>query len=95
MAETTTISDIGRAQGLLRCVDLEYPDGQLLECFLRDSKDPLQTARYILGRCSAEGDSLDLATLLSDWKRLISLCMYIQPKHLGGVVLMMMSSYVR
>ncbi|KAG6060284.1 hypothetical protein E4U32_003518 [Claviceps aff. humidiphila group G2b] len=81
MAETTTISDIGRAQGLLRCVDLEYPDGQLLECFLRDSKDPLQTARYILGRCSAEGDSLDLATLLSDWKRLISLFTYDSSRH--------------
>ncbi|KAG6215511.1 hypothetical protein E4U26_008479, partial [Claviceps purpurea] len=72
MAESTTTSDIGRVLKLLRGVDLEYPDGQLLECFLRDSKDPLQTARYILGRCSAEGDSLNLATLLSDWKRLIS-----------------------
>ncbi|KAG6213368.1 hypothetical protein E4U26_000741, partial [Claviceps purpurea] len=73
MADTTTASDIGTALGLLRCVDLEYPDGQLLECFLRDSKDPLQTARYILGRCSADGDGLNLATLLSDWKRLISM----------------------
>ncbi|KAG5955708.1 hypothetical protein E4U56_007062 [Claviceps arundinis] len=80
MAETTT-SDIGRAQGLLRCVDLEYPDGQLLECLLRDSKDPLQTARYILGRCSAEGDGVNLATLLSDWKRLISMFTYDSSRH--------------
>ncbi|KAG5943669.1 hypothetical protein E4U60_006551 [Claviceps pazoutovae] len=61
MAETKTTSEIDRVLELLRCVDLEYPDGQLLECLLRDSIDPLQTARYILGRCSADGDSLDLA----------------------------------
>ncbi|KAG6178065.1 hypothetical protein E4U27_003999 [Claviceps purpurea] len=90
MAETTTTSETSRVLELLRRVDLKYPDGQLLECFLRDSIDPLQTARYILGRCSAEGDGLDLDTLLSDWKRLISVCMYIQPKYLGKVVLMMM-----
>ncbi|KAG6282240.1 hypothetical protein E4U48_004848 [Claviceps purpurea] len=81
MAESTTTSDIGRVLKLLRGVDLEYPDGQLLECFLRDSKDPLQTARYILGRCSAEGDSLKLATLLSDWKRLISVFTYDGSRH--------------
>ncbi|KAG6282231.1 hypothetical protein E4U48_004839 [Claviceps purpurea] len=74
MAETTTTSETSRVLELLRRVDLKYPDGQLLECFLRDSIDPLQTARYILGRCSAEGDGLDLDTLLSDWKRLISVC---------------------
>ncbi|KAG6091384.1 hypothetical protein E4U14_001100, partial [Claviceps sp. LM454 group G7] len=73
MAETNTMDETDRVLELLRYVDLEYPDGQLLECFLLDSKDPLQTARYILGRCSAEGDSLDLDTLLSDWKRLISM----------------------
>ncbi|KAG6215508.1 hypothetical protein E4U22_004296, partial [Claviceps purpurea] len=72
MAEITTTDETDRVLKLLRGVDLEYPDGQLLECFLRDSKDPPQTARYILGRCYADGDSLDLATLLSDWKRLIS-----------------------
>ncbi|KAG6309382.1 hypothetical protein E4U22_003993, partial [Claviceps purpurea] len=72
MAETTTANDTDRVLDLVRRVDLEYPDGQLLESFVLDSKDPLQTARYILGRCSAEGDDLDLATLLSDWKRLIS-----------------------
>ncbi|KAG5950466.1 hypothetical protein E4U57_007703, partial [Claviceps arundinis] len=81
MAKTTTTSDIGTALELLRCVDLKYPDGQLLECFLRDSKDPLQTARYILGRCSADGDSLDLTTLLSDWKRLISVFTYDSSRH--------------
>ncbi|KAG6317488.1 hypothetical protein E4U22_006203 [Claviceps purpurea] len=76
MAETTTTSDTNRVLELLRRVDLEYPDGELLECLLRDSIDPLQTARYILGRCSAEGDDLDLSTLLSDWKRLISVFTY-------------------
>ncbi|CCE27336.1 uncharacterized protein CPUR_00810 [Claviceps purpurea 20.1] len=81
MAESTTTSDIGRVLKLLRGVDLEYPDGQLLECFLRDSKDPLQTARYILGRCSADGDALDLDTLLSDWKRLISVFTYDGSRH--------------
>ncbi|CCE27337.1 uncharacterized protein CPUR_00811 [Claviceps purpurea 20.1] len=81
MAESTTTNDIGRVLKLLRGVDLEYPDGQLLECFLRDSKDPLQTARYILGRCSAEGDSLNLATLLSDWKRLISVFTHDGSRH--------------
>lgn len=94
MTETTTTNETGRVLELVRCVDLEYPDGQLLECFLLYSIDPLQTARYILGRCSAEGDGLDLAALLSDWKRLISVCMCVQPKYLGSVVLMMMSSYI-
>ncbi|KAG6282237.1 hypothetical protein E4U48_004845 [Claviceps purpurea] len=81
MAEITTTDETDRVLKLLRGVDLEYPDGQLLECLLRDSKDPPQTARYILGRCSAEGDSLDLATLLSDWKRLISVFTYDGSRH--------------
>ncbi|CCE34090.1 uncharacterized protein CPUR_08022 [Claviceps purpurea 20.1] len=81
MAETTTANDTDRVLDLVRRVDLEYPDGQLLESFVLDSKDPLQTARYILGRCSAEGDDLDLATLLSDWKRLISLFTYDGSRH--------------
>ncbi|KAG6311998.1 hypothetical protein E4U22_002110 [Claviceps purpurea] len=72
MAEFTTPGETDRVLELLRCVDLEYPDGELLEFFLRDSIEPLQTARYILDRCSADGDGLDLAALLSDWKRLIS-----------------------
>ncbi|KAG6102612.1 hypothetical protein E4U30_003830 [Claviceps sp. LM220 group G6] len=81
MAGITTEDETDRVLELLRCVDLKYPDGQLLECFLLDSKDPLQTARYILGRCSAGGDSLDLATLLSDWKRLISMFTYDSSRH--------------
>ncbi|KAG6233384.1 hypothetical protein E4U26_002382 [Claviceps purpurea] len=76
MAEFTIPGETDKVLELLRCVDLEYPDGELLECFLRDSIDPLQTARYILGRCSAEGDTLDLAALISDWKRLISVCVH-------------------
>ncbi|KAG5958159.1 hypothetical protein E4U56_005781 [Claviceps arundinis] len=81
MAETTTTSDIERVLELLRRVDLKYPDGQLLECFLQNSIDPLQTARYILGRCSMDGDGLDLATLLSDWKRLISVFTHDDSRH--------------
>ncbi|KAG5956563.1 hypothetical protein E4U57_002540 [Claviceps arundinis] len=81
MAETTTTSDTNRVMELLRRVDLEYPDGELLECFVQDSKDPLQTARYILERCSAEGDDLNLATLISDWKRLISVFTYDGSRH--------------
>ncbi|KAG6313303.1 hypothetical protein E4U22_001068, partial [Claviceps purpurea] len=81
MAEFTTPGETDKVLELLRCVDLEYPDGELLECFLRDSIDPLQTARYILGRCSPEGDSLDLATLISDWKRLISVFTYDGSRH--------------
>lgn len=81
MTETTTTNETGRVLELVRCVDLEYPDGQLLECFLLYSIDPLQTARYILGRCSAEGDGLDLAALLSDWKRLISVFTYDGSRH--------------
>ncbi|KAG6019507.1 hypothetical protein E4U40_006971 [Claviceps sp. LM458 group G5] len=67
MAGITTKDETDRVLELLRCVDLKYPDGQLLECFLLDSIDPLQTARYILRRCSAGGDALDVDTLLSDW----------------------------
>ncbi|KAG6240313.1 hypothetical protein E4U25_008139 [Claviceps purpurea] len=81
MAETTTTSDTNRVMELLRRVDLEYPDGQLLEFFVRESIDPLQTARYILERCSADGDALDLAMLLSDWKRLISVFTYDGSRH--------------
>ncbi|KAG6118299.1 hypothetical protein E4U13_000312 [Claviceps humidiphila] len=81
MSETTTANDTDRVLDLLRRVDLEYPDGQLLEFFVQDSKDPLQTARYILERCSAEGDALDVATLLSDWKRLISVFTYDGSRH--------------
>ncbi|KAG6065743.1 hypothetical protein E4U32_007013 [Claviceps aff. humidiphila group G2b] len=72
MAEFTTPGETDKVLELLRRVDLEYPDGELLEFFLLESIEPLQTARYILARCSVEGDGLDLATLISDWKRLIS-----------------------
>ncbi|KAG6057046.1 hypothetical protein E4U32_005383 [Claviceps aff. humidiphila group G2b] len=81
MAETTTTSDRNRVTELLRRVDLEYPDGQLLEFFVRESIDPLQTARYILERCSTDGDALDVATLLSDWKRLISVFTFDSSRH--------------
>ncbi|QPH04155.1 hypothetical protein C2857_000930 [Epichloe festucae Fl1] len=81
MADTTTTSETERVLELVRRVDLEYPDEQLLECFLLDSIEPLQTARYILARCSAKGDGFDLATLLSDWKRLISVFTYDGSRH--------------
>ncbi|KAG6087467.1 hypothetical protein E4U15_007825 [Claviceps sp. LM218 group G6] len=81
MAEFTTPGETDKVLELLRCVDLEYPDGELLELFLLDSIDPLQTARYILKRCSTDGDGLDLATLLSDWKRLISVFTYDGSRH--------------
>ncbi|KAG6053466.1 hypothetical protein E4U32_007540 [Claviceps aff. humidiphila group G2b] len=81
MAETTTTSDTDRVMELLRRVDLEYPDGELLEYFVQDSEDPLQTARYILERCSTDGDDLNLATLISDWKRLISVFTYDGSRH--------------
>ncbi|KAG6297954.1 hypothetical protein E4U09_001188 [Claviceps aff. purpurea] len=74
MADPKTTDETDTVLALFRCVDLKYPDGQLLEAFLRESIDPLQTARYILGRCSGDGDALDLDTLLSDWKRLITVC---------------------
>ncbi|KAG6087470.1 hypothetical protein E4U15_007828 [Claviceps sp. LM218 group G6] len=81
MAEITTTSGTNRVMELLRRVDLEYPDGQLLEFFVRESIDPLQTARYILERCSTDGDALDVATLLSDWKRLISVFTFDGSRH--------------
>ncbi|KAG6113870.1 hypothetical protein E4U31_007640 [Claviceps sp. LM219 group G6] len=81
MAEFTTPGETDRVLELLRRVDLEYPDGELLEFFLLDSIEPLQTARYILGRCSADGDGLDLVALLSDWKRLISVFTYDGSRH--------------
>ncbi|KAG5956008.1 hypothetical protein E4U57_002951 [Claviceps arundinis] len=81
MAEFTTPGETDRVLELLRRVDLEYPDGELLEFFLLESIEPLQTARYILARCSVEGDGLDLATLISDWKRLISVFTYDGSRH--------------
>ncbi|KAG6002939.1 hypothetical protein E4U21_002504 [Claviceps maximensis] len=63
-----------RVLNIVRRASLAYPDNELLECFLQDSTDPEQTARYILERCSAAegGDGLDLGALLADWKRLIA-----------------------
>ncbi|KAG6033691.1 hypothetical protein E4U19_006273 [Claviceps sp. Clav32 group G5] len=81
MAEFTTPGEIDKVLERLRCVDLEYPDGELLEFFLLDSIEPLQTARYILGRCSTQEDALDLTTLISDWKRLISVFTYDGSRH--------------
>ncbi|KAG5913320.1 hypothetical protein E4U61_007102, partial [Claviceps capensis] len=81
MAEFTTPGETDKVLELLRRVDLEYPDGELLEFFLLESIVPLQTARYILERCSTEGDALDLTTLLSDWKRLISVFTYDGSRH--------------
>ncbi|KAG5923501.1 hypothetical protein E4U61_003221 [Claviceps capensis] len=65
MAETKTTSKIDRVLELLRCVDLEYPDGQLLEY------GPLHTWTMLCGRRQSRS-----STLLSDWKRLISVFTY-------------------
>lgn len=56
-------------------IDLPYPDGQLLQCFLQDSIDPVQAAGYMLQRCYVEGDGRNLRTFVSDWKQLINVCM--------------------
>lgn len=72
MAEATTEFEL--ALKFVRSIELSYPDGQLLECFLQDSADPVQAARYMLQRCFVEGRGLDLESFMSDWKQLINMC---------------------
>ncbi|KAG6019502.1 hypothetical protein E4U40_006966 [Claviceps sp. LM458 group G5] len=60
MVETKTMDETDRVLALVRCVDLKYPDGQLLEAFLRESIDPLQTARYILGNRALRTETLSI-----------------------------------
>lgn len=72
MAEATT--ELELALKFVRSIELSYPDGQLLECFLQDSADPVQAARYMLQRCFVEGRGLDLESFVSDWKQLINMC---------------------
>ncbi|KAG5993610.1 hypothetical protein E4U43_003453 [Claviceps pusilla] len=81
MASTSEQSK--RVLKLIRRSDLVYPDYELLECFLNDSKDPEQTARYILRRCSVAEDAHDLdpGALLADWKTLIAFFMTDGPAH--------------
>lgn len=72
MAEATTGFEL--ALKFVRSMELPHPDGQLLECFLQDSADPVQAARYMLQRCFAGGGGLDLESFVSDWKQLINMC---------------------
>ncbi|KAG8427122.1 hypothetical protein J3459_007487 [Metarhizium acridum] len=74
MAHTT--SEFELALKFVRSVDLPHPDGQLLECFLQDSIDPMQAARYILQKCFLGGEGPDLEPFLSDWKQLINMFAY-------------------
>jgi hypothetical protein len=59
---------------VVRSAKLPHPDGPLLECFLEESIDHDEAARYLLRRCS--GDSAGLGVFLSDWKQLVSTCEY-------------------
>ncbi|SPJ79289.1 uncharacterized protein FTOL_07680 [Fusarium torulosum] len=51
---------------------LEYPDDQILECFIENSIDPDDAACYLLKRCT-RNDGFEVASLLSDWKQLVSI----------------------
>lgn len=68
-----------QAFAAIRNADLQYPDEQLLGCFLQDSVDSGAAARYMLRRCSSGRGDPDLVPLLSDWKQLIasSMCHHI------------------
>ncbi|KAK2616253.1 hypothetical protein QQS21_000888 [Conoideocrella luteorostrata] len=74
MADTTTEFEL--ALKFVRSVNLPHPDGQLLACFLQDSIEPVQAARYILQRCFVEREGLDLDSFVSDWKQLINMFAY-------------------
>ncbi|KJK87211.1 hypothetical protein H633G_08941 [Metarhizium anisopliae BRIP 53284] len=79
MAEATT--ELELALKFVRSIELSYPDGQLLECFLQDSADPVQAARYMLQRCFVEGRGLDLESFVSDWKQLINMFAHRGPTY--------------
>ncbi|KAF5024145.1 hypothetical protein F66182_3779 [Fusarium sp. NRRL 66182] len=66
-----TSNDLKHALSIVHSSDLKYPDDQLLECFLQDSIDPGAAAHYMLQRCSAGRDTLDLGQFLADWKQLV------------------------
>lgn len=71
-----TANGLDRALAVIRNANLRHPDAELLECFLQNSTDPVATARYMLQRCSAGRDDVDLVPLLSDWKQLVASCTY-------------------
>ncbi|KAM5347379.1 hypothetical protein ACJ41O_010384 [Fusarium nematophilum] len=73
--------DFDRALGSIRRAKFPHPDGELLESFLQDSIDPRQAARYLLQRCSSDGDGPGLTLLLSEWKQLIAAFVYEGPIH--------------
>ncbi|KAI1354664.1 kinase-like domain-containing protein [Xylaria sp. FL0043] len=77
MADTANVLE--QAFAAIQNADLQYPDEQLLECFLQDSIDSGAAARYMLQRCSAGRGGLDLIPLLSDWKQLIASIMHEFP----------------
>lgn len=54
---------------------LEYPDDKILECFIENATDPDDAARYLIQRCT-QNNGFEVASLLSDWKQLVSLCMF-------------------
>lgn len=56
---------------------LKYHDGQILECFIENATDPADAARYLIQRCT-HNDGFEVASLLSDWKQLVSLCTFFQ-----------------
>ncbi len=65
-----------QAFAAIRNADLQYPDEQLLECFLQDSVDSGAAARYMLQKYSPGRGDPDLIPLLSDWKQLIASSTY-------------------
>lgn len=68
--------DLAAALATIRSACLPHPDGEFLECFLNESVHPSRAAAYLLQRCPSGADASALASFLSDWKRLVTICKY-------------------
>jgi hypothetical protein len=66
---------IEKALQAIKDSSLEYPNDQILECFIEDAADPDDAACYLLQRCT-QNDGFGVASLLSDWKQLVYFCTF-------------------
>lgn len=66
---------IEKAFEAIKSSSIEYPDDQFLECFIENAADPDDAACYLLQRYT-QNDGFEVASLLSDWKQLVSLCTF-------------------
>jgi hypothetical protein len=56
-------------------LDIPYPTGELLDCFVRKAINNERAANYILQRCSDQNDDYNaVPRFLAHWMELIEAC---------------------